>query len=80
MLCEYKNIFGVPGKGFHSTRLLDVALFDYIGTIVLAIIVSKFTKLPLVLSTILMFVLGLILHWIFCVPTSALKFLGARAN
>jgi len=80
MLCEYRDIFGVARQGVHSTRLLDVALFDYIGTIVLAIIVSKFTKLPLVLSTILMFVLGLVLHWVFCVPTSALKFLGARTN
>lgn len=80
MLCKYKNIFGVSGKGFHSTRLLDVALFDYIGTVLLAIIISKFTKLPLVLSTILMFVLGLVLHWVFCVPTSALKFMGASAN
>lgn len=80
MICKYKNIFGVSGQGVHSTRLLDVAMFDYIGTIVLAIIVSKFTKLPLVLSTILMFVLGLVLHWVFCVPTSALKFLGASTN
>lgn len=80
MLCEYKDIFGVAGQGVHSTRLLDVALFDYLGTIMLAVIVSKFTKLPLVLSTILMFVLGLVLHWVFCVPTSALKFLGARTN
>lgn len=80
MLCKYKNIFGVPGQGFHSMRLLDVAMFDYVGTILLAVIVSKFTKIPLVLSTILMFVLGLVLHWVFCVPTSALKFLGVRTN
>lgn len=74
--CDYKNIFGVPGTGVHKWRFMDVALFDYVGTIVLAIIFSKLTKLPLVLSTILMFVLGIALHAIFCVPTSTVKYLG----
>ena len=76
MICKYKDIFGVPGKGFHSIRLMDVALGDYIGTILLAILMSHVTQYPLVLTTIFMFILGLILHIVFCVPTSASKFLG----
>ena len=76
MFCKYKDIFGIPGKGFHSLRLMDVALGDYIGTILLAILMSHVTKYPLVLTTIFMFILGLILHILFCVPTSASKFLG----
>jgi hypothetical protein len=76
MFCKYKDIFGIPGKGFHSVRLMDVALGDYIGTILLAILMSHVTKYPLVLTTIFMFILGLILHILFCVPTSASKFLG----
>ena len=76
MFCKYKDIFGIPGKGFHSLRLMDVALGDYIGTILLAILMSHVTKYPLVLTTIFMFILGLLLHILFCVPTSASKFLG----
>ena len=76
MACKYKDMFGVPGTGFHSVRFLDVALGDYIATILLAMILSYVTKYPLVLTTIFMFVLGLLLHVLFCVPTSATKFLG----
>ena len=39
-LCPFKSssdIFGLPTKGFHKIRLLDVALGDYMGTIFLAI-------------------------------------------
>ena len=76
MFCKYRDIFGISGKGFHSIRLMDVALGDYIGTILLAILMSHVTKYPLVLTTIFMFILGLILHILFCVPTSASTFLG----
>ena len=75
-LCKYKDIFGVPGKGIHSTRFMGVAAFDYFGTILLSILFSYFTKIPLVISTIFMFLLGVLLHWLFCVPTAATRFLG----
>jgi len=75
-LCKYKDILGVPGKGVHSTRFLGVALYDYIGTILLAIITTKITKVPLVITTIAWFVLGILLHALFCVPTQAIIFLG----
>jgi len=67
MLCQYKDILGVPGTGVHSVRFLGTPIFDYIGTILLAMIVTKVTKIPLVTSTILMFLLGIILHNVFCV-------------
>ena len=74
-LCAYKNVFGVPRSGIHSWRFLDTAMVDYLGTIGLAMIFTRVTKVPLVLSTILMFVLGIVLHWVFCVETNAVKFL-----
>lgn len=64
-LCKYKNIFGVPGTGVHAWKFEGTSLFDYIGTIILAVI----TKVPLVITTIIMF-----LHYIFCVPTQAIKY------
>ena len=75
-LCDFKNIFGEPGKGVHSIRFMGAALVDYALTILLAMIITKFTKIPLVLSTILCFVIGILLHAIFCVPTQTTKFLG----
>ena len=73
---QFKDVFGIPGQGVHRYRFLNAALFDYIGTIFLAIILSKFTKIPFVLSTILMFILGIILHVLFGVNTETVKFLG----
>ena len=75
-LCKYKDILGVPGQGVHSYRFLDTAIVDYVLTIILAAVVTKFTGMPFVLSTILMFVLGIVLHAVFCVPTNATKYLG----
>jgi hypothetical protein len=75
-LCKFKNIFGEPGKGVHSHRFMGVAIVDYALTILLAILVTKLTKLPLVISTILCFVMGIVLHALFCVPTQATIFLG----
>jgi hypothetical protein len=78
-LCPFKSfsgIFGEPGKGFHKMRLLDVALGDYIGTIFLAILLSYLTSIPLVLATIFIYTLSVILHMLFGVPTSAVKYLG----
>ena len=74
--CEYKHIFGIPGEGVHSTRFMGVALFDYIGTILLAVLTTWATKVPLVITTIFWFVLGIVLHALFCVPTQATIFLG----
>jgi hypothetical protein len=75
-LCKYQNILGVAGKGVHSYRILDTPMFDYIGTILLAFIVTKVTRVPLVITTILMFVLAILLHYLFCVKTDSLVFLG----
>ena len=60
--CPYKYLFGVPGTGIHKYRFLGTAIADYIGTILLAMLVTYFTKVPLVITTIAMFLLGIILH------------------
>lgn len=72
---KYSDIFGSPRTGVHSYRFLDTALVDYIGTILLAILFTKITKVPLVLSTILMFILGILFHVLFGVNTNVVKYL-----
>ena len=73
---KYKNILGVPKQGIHKIRFLDTALNDYIGTIIIAIIITYFSKIPLVLSTIISFIFGEILHYLFGVETNSLKYLN----
>ena len=73
---KYKDIFGEAGKGVHSYRFLNTALVDYIVTILLAILLTYLTDIPLVLTTIGLLVLGIILHYLFGVNTNSLKYLG----
>lgn len=75
-LCKYKHALGVPGEGVHSTRFMGVAINDVIMTFVGAFIVSKSFGLPLAPVTITLFLLGIFLHWLFCVPTTFGKLLG----
>lgn len=72
----HRNFFGAPGTGVHSIRLLDVALVDYVLTLLAAFITSWATSFPLVLSTLVWFTLGLVLHTLFGVDTSTVRWLG----
>ena len=78
--CPYRDIFGKSGTGAHAYRFLDVAIVDYILTIFLAAFLTKLIKIPFEISTIIVFVSGIILHALVGVNTGAVKFLGlARA-
>ena len=79
MNCPYKYIFGQPNKGFHSTRLFGFALYDTLGTIVLAMLVTYFFKISLWKSILGMFILGEVLHYIFGTQTAFLTFIGIKA-
>ena len=79
---NYKNILGFPNKGIHKLRFLDTAIIDYIGTIFIAISITYISnkKLPLVFTTIILFILGEILHMLFGIETNTLKFLQIKCN
>lgn len=74
-LCKYKDALGIPEKGVHSYRFMGVAIFDVILTIILAIIISYFYKISFFYTLIFLFILGIILHRLFCVRTTIDKFL-----
>ena len=76
MFCKYKNIFGEPGKGVHSIRILNIAIVDVILTILLALVLKYFFKkynFYLILSSL--FILAIIAHRLFCVRTTIDKLL-----
>lgn len=77
MNCTFKDIFGTPRQGVHKPRVFgtDTALIDYTLTIISAILISKLTKVPLVLTTILLFIFGELMHYMFCIPTRSLSYL-----
>jgi hypothetical protein len=62
-------MFGVPGTGAHSYRFLGTAIVDYALTIIGAMVLSKVTGIPLVLTTIGLLVVGIILHMAVCLRT-----------
>ena len=72
-LQKYKNIFGEPGTGIHQYRFMDTAIADYILAIILAIAITYITKIPLVITTILSLLLGIIAHLLFEVETGTTK-------
>ena len=76
MISKYKFIFGVPNKGIHKYKILNTAMFDYFGTILLAFILSKLTKIPLVISTIILFIVGILSHYLVGIKTGATTFFG----
>lgn len=74
-LCQYKNILGEPGKGVHSFRIFNFAIFDIVSTILLAYVIHKVFKIELITSLVICFLSGIILHRIFCVETTLDKIL-----
>ena len=73
---KYKNILGIIGNGIHKYRFLNTAIIDYILTIIISCITTYFSNIPLVLTTIMWLVIGIILHILFGVETNTLKYLG----
>jgi len=74
-LCKYKNALGEPGKGVHSYRLFGVAIMDVIMTIIVAYIISYFSNYSFIYTLVFLFILGIILHRLFCVKTTIDKLL-----
>jgi hypothetical protein len=77
MLCNYSEIFGKVGEGVHSYRMFDIAIVDVISTLIGAYFLQtyffrKYTFLQVVIS---LFLLGIILHRLFCVRTTVDKLL-----
>lgn len=75
MSCQFKDSLGVPGEGFHSTRFMGLAVGDTLGTFLLAWIIARLFGLKYLPTLVVLFVLGEVMHWYFCVDTAFLKYL-----
>ena len=75
LFCKYQNRLGIPGKGVHK-HILGIAYIDVISTIVGGIILSYiFPKINIWYIWIILFLLGIFLHRLFCVKTTIDKLL-----
>ena len=77
MLCDYSEILGKVGEGVHSYRVFDVAIIDVVMTMIGAYFLQKtFLKKYEYYEVLLgLFLLGIILHRLFCVRTTIDKLL-----
>lgn len=73
MLCEYKDLFGKPGEGFHKARLFGLAAYDVIGTVVLIIVISVLMDINIITVTLFVTILTILIHRAFCVDTALNK-------
>ena len=74
-LCKYKDIFGEPGQGVHSFRIFNIAIVDVLLTILGAFLISYFMQINFGKTLLVLFILGIILHRLFCVRTTIDKLL-----
>jgi len=71
MYCKYKDLFGKVNSGIHSYRIFNIAIMDVIFTFLGAFIIHLFIpKYNYFIILLLLFILGIILHRIFCVRTT----------
>ena len=74
-LCKYRNSLGIPGKGVHK-HIFGVAYIDVLSTIVGAFLISFiFPKISVWYILLILFLLGIFLHRLFCVRTTLDKIL-----
>lgn len=60
-----------------SFRYYDnTSLFDYFLSFIPIFLLSKYTTIPLTLSTILVFVFSIVFHYIFRISTSSTQYLN----
>jgi len=70
MLCEYRDIFGKVAQGAHSYRIANIAIVDVLLTILGAYLIHRMTDICFTYTLIGLFLVGIILHRLFCVRTT----------
>jgi len=74
-LCKYKPIFGAEGQGVHSIRIAGIAIVDVIFTVIAGIALAYIFKWDALVTVGALFILGVMIHRIFCVNTTVNKYI-----
>jgi hypothetical protein len=75
---KYKYIFGKEKTGIHSYRIYDIAIMDVLMTITGAFIISYLFNYRFIIVLIILFIIGIILHRLFCVNTTINKLIFGK--
>lgn len=71
MFCKYADMFGIPGQGLHKYRIFNIAIADVLLTFIVAYLINlMFPKYSYITILIMLFLVGIMLHRIFCVKTT----------
>ena len=80
MSCPYKSLFGDPRTGSHAMRIpvLDISVTDTALTFVGAWAIQHwfFPKTPYWKVFLVFFLIGELMHYLFCVKTRVLEYAG----
>jgi len=68
-LCKYKDIFGVPGKG-DDYRIYGIRVKDVVILFIESYLISWYFKWSFWYTLLGIFILGIIVHRLFCVRTT----------
>lgn len=76
-LCQYSDLFGKPNTGLHTYRFLNIAIVDVIATFLLGMFIKEYflKDTSILYINIFLFILGIIIHRMFCVETTIDKIL-----
>ncbi len=69
-LCEHRDVFGRPGEGVHAYRIFRLAAVDVVGTIGICVAIAYAFGLNVWATLAAGFLLGIVMHRLFCVNTT----------
>lgn len=73
MLCSYRHVFGVEGKGIHSVRIANIALADLLMTLIAGVFITYYFEVNIYLTWGILILSGILFHRLFCVNTTINK-------
>jgi hypothetical protein len=73
--CKYKDYFGAPNTGAHQYRIFDFAIVDVVFTIIAGYLIAKLFNMSIWNTIIALFLLGILMHRLYCVRTTIDKLL-----
>ena len=74
-LCKYKDLFGIPGQGIHAFKIFGISIWDTLIVLPFAIFFAWVANWSYSYTIVGFYILGIIVHRLFCVRTTVDKLL-----
>jgi hypothetical protein len=75
--CKYKDLFGPAGSstGIRKYRIFGIVILDVLVTLIFAVWIAWYFHFPYIQTIVVIFILGVLMHRLFCVRTAVDKML-----